>query len=502
MNRKPCFMKRQDGAIAVMAGILLFLLMGMLALVVDLGHVYIAKTGLQNGADAAALAGAKRLNDSLAGVNAGVADAIGIARHNVYDFSLPVGTDAADGGLDIRVGSCPDPDCMVSLGSVTSNGAAAGLSYIEVNTRNRALDSWFAGIWNILNFDVSARAVAGRYVIKVTPIGVCGISSDPATEFGFIRGVAYNIPDLNPLTPGDPIWINPVDTPGSGIACNSNNGSTDVMVPYVCTGRSAVDIQLPGGRVYINTGTQEALERALNSRFGDPKSYSGGQACDPSTAPPDTNVQPYDCANNAKSSLPTGLTQVGCANGSPSSSDARWMTPAPVGQSIATWSSGANTGKPFYFPKNTHLPMTSSGTRPPSPTAADFANYGVLWSAIHESNASGQEYTTGNWPTLYGGNANAYPDPPPYQQRVAPYFRAPAGSSAYMPRPGRRVLTLAIIDCEGVVKSSGMCKQELPVLGVGQFFMTKPADMPKEIVGEFMGLATPPKPSAQITLFR
>ena len=48
--------KKQHGAVAILVGFTLFILIGMLALVIDLGHLYLAKTGLQNGADAAALA--------------------------------------------------------------------------------------------------------------------------------------------------------------------------------------------------------------------------------------------------------------------------------------------------------------------------------------------------------------------------------------------------------------------------------------------------------------
>lgn len=504
MIRTFRLMQRQEGAIAIMAGILLFVLVGMLALAVDLGHVYIAKTGLQNGADAAALAGARRLNDTLAGVNAAAADAIGIARHNFYDFdNVPVGTDASNGGLGIRVGTCPDAGCMHALDTITSDAAAVDMSYIEVTTGNRLLDSWFAGIWNILNFDVSARAVAGRYVIKSASIGVCAISTDVTTEFGFIRGVAYNAPDLNPLTNGVPIWINPVDTPGSG-TCNPANGNTPILAPYVCTGRSAIDVKIPGGYVWVNTGAQTVMNGPLNSRFGDPKAYTGGHACDPSLAPPDTNVQQYDCVG-PKASLAADLSQVPCEKTLPGglpATNVDWMNPAPAGQTISIWTAGANPGKPFYFPHDVHLDSTSSGTRPASPTAADFSNYGVLWSATHELNrATGEDRATTEWPALYGGSTNAnYPDPPPYLQTGGTYFDAPL---TYAPQAGRRILNLAIIDCAGIANIAGQsCSQKLPLLGVGRFFMQKQANLPKELVGEFLGLAMPPLPSAQITLFR
>ena len=52
-------LRRERGVVAILVGMTLFVLAGMLALVIDLGHLYLAKAGLQNAADAAALAGAK-----------------------------------------------------------------------------------------------------------------------------------------------------------------------------------------------------------------------------------------------------------------------------------------------------------------------------------------------------------------------------------------------------------------------------------------------------------
>ena len=62
-----------------MVGLTLVVLVAMLALVVDLGHDYLVKTGLQNGADAAALAGAKSLNGKAAGVTNAMQQAVNVA---------------------------------------------------------------------------------------------------------------------------------------------------------------------------------------------------------------------------------------------------------------------------------------------------------------------------------------------------------------------------------------------------------------------------------------
>mgnify|MGYP006195323895 CR=1 FL=1 len=61
-------MQKQQGAVAIIVAICLTLLVGMLGLVLDLGHLYVAKTELQNAADSASLSGAKELNGGVTGI--------------------------------------------------------------------------------------------------------------------------------------------------------------------------------------------------------------------------------------------------------------------------------------------------------------------------------------------------------------------------------------------------------------------------------------------------
>ncbi len=64
--------KNQKGAFSIMTGLLLFGLIGFIALSIDIGNLLVARNELQNAADAAALAGAQVLyNDAGTLVNAG-----------------------------------------------------------------------------------------------------------------------------------------------------------------------------------------------------------------------------------------------------------------------------------------------------------------------------------------------------------------------------------------------------------------------------------------------
>src|SRR5262245_28665356 len=78
---------QQRGAVAVMTGLLLMLvLIPVAGLVLDLGHLYIVKSELQNMADAAALAAGKDLDNTDTGLNNAVASGKAIASKNRYNF--------------------------------------------------------------------------------------------------------------------------------------------------------------------------------------------------------------------------------------------------------------------------------------------------------------------------------------------------------------------------------------------------------------------------------
>jgi len=515
---------RQGGAVAVMVGISIVLLVGFLALVIDLGHVYIAKTELQNAADAAALAGAKELNGTAPGVTLAINRAVQVANHNNYDFTKPVATTAAD--LDIWVCNSPG-NCTVLASTAaadTTNVTAANKTFLKVDTRPRQLGTWFAPVFNLLtggNYSATrtfGMAVAGRYIVQVTPLGVCAVDVAVGTQAGtcsvptvnscnggsvkdcgFLRGVAYNIPELNPLSNGDPIGINPVDAVGSG-TCSSSNGNTPILVPFLCTGQSAVINALPGC-VWVNTGwSATPAERALNSRFGD--YFNGVGHCDAAAAPPDTNVKEY------------------IFNDSGTGGPRDWMEPGgntiPSQQSIELTA----TGKPFNYPARSNPEI-----------AANFSKYGVLWSFDREMNfATNVNFNLCDWfdaayspycpagsTSLYGGHAdqsttgyptasNGYPYPSPYAQTSGVYFQAPTGVGAPYATAERRVLNIAIIDCSTATGFNGAtCNQRLPVLAIGKFFMQRKADFngsPKKLYGEFAGLVAPPLPPADIRLYR
>ncbi|MBK5204393.1 MAG: hypothetical protein JJD98_02985 [Polaromonas sp.] len=495
----------------------IFLLFGFMALAIDLGRTYVVRTELQNASDAAALAGAKQLNQTAArvccGSDSAVTYAIAMAAQNNFKFSSAVTITIAN----LSVGSCPDDSCMVAASSVTTDAQAAGKTFLKVDIPSGGLATFFAVVPTTVagtgtpSTSTYGRAVAGHFVTQIIPMGVCAI--DPATpggirpsvagyeltEFGFRRGIAYNIPQLNPLggASGDPLWINPLNAPPG--ACNAANSSANVMKPFICTGTSTVITSLPG-LVYANTGgSYGPMQTALNSRFDD---YAGGpNACDPASAPPDVNIRPYDIAN-PNAAPPIAAPPPPMKAWSPR----RWMQPGldtlPERQSIEI---NTATGKPYD---------------PPT-----IQQYGALWSysravrAVGSSpNATaGAPFDLADWSNLYAANtadttASGYPAalsiPPfpagslaaPYNTSVPPYFEAPGNPG----RRNRRVLNVAILDCTGLAAGPGLACATLPVVGVGKFFMQTTADLTggtKAIQTEFAGLINP-LPSPEVRLYK
>ncbi|HEV8553245.1 MAG TPA: pilus assembly protein TadG-related protein [Casimicrobiaceae bacterium] len=554
---------RQRGAVAVIMGIAAVVLFAFMGISVDLAYTYSRKTELQNAADAAALSGAKELNEKAAGVTAAIAKAIAtFNQNNINNF---VGSSFVITVADLRLGSCPNaddrlplrsPNCtFVAASSVTTDAAAAGKTFLEVATPSQTRNTFFMLVTGSANASTSTfgYAVAGRFVNDVTPIGVCAIDpvnktnkyiydfpagTSEIVEAGFRRGVTYNIFNLNPLggAVSDPYLLNPVDVPPS---CDPSHSSAAFTGPFVCTGSSAV---VSGGAISVNTNTGYStgpIEAALNSRFD---SFGGPSPCDPATAPPDSNVKEYHC---------TGVL-TDCLAPPPLGSPQDWIDPVPLStapnqESVQVNSNNAILGsgyvgnprnKPVYAlpPANNaaqFMPNQPTTNNPPLGSAVTFQQYGALWSygPAYQADASTppkaglpftpavantvklydnpsvgpptQYFDVANYPLLPGTGFPLTIPAAPYNQTAGNYFQAPPTHP-----PGtrnRRILNLVIVDCRNPPVGSAACGV-MPVVGVGKFFMQTPAvftggPASRRLMVEFAGLIEP-VPVSEVKLFR
>ena len=496
--------QRQRGAVMILFALSLTVLLGFMALVIDLGRTYVVRTELQNAADAAALAGAKDLNQTSAGVTSAVATAIAMAAKNNFKFSSPVVITIAN----LSVGSCPDDSCMVLASTVTTDALAAGKTFLKVDIPSVTLTAFVAQVIGIASTSTFGRAVAGYFVVDITPMGVCAIDAatpggrrpltppgadDELTEYGFRRGVAYNLMELGDVAGSStPYLINPVDVFSAGGPCSNSNSSASTASPYICAGNSTVAVKIPGF-VYGSTGFQAGpVQKALNSRFDD---YSGN-TCAPASAPPDINIKEYTF-NLSTATPPTSATGGGPRD---------WTQ--PLGSTLPSQQT-------ISINSTTHKPETTLLT----------ADYGALWSYSRAIKATGTSpnakaatgvnanFSLSDWSSLYalntadqtGAGYPASPSIPPFPvgSLAAPYNTA--SGSKYFAIPGntgkrdRRVIQVVIVDCAN--STGNNCAASIRILSVGRFFLTTKASLPSTLNAEFDGLLDPIPPT-EIRLYK
>ena len=478
ITRLSLWGRRQTGAVAIIFALALTSVFGFMGLALDLAQTYEMKTELQNASDAAALSGAKELIGTLAGINSAVDKAKTTAQSNRFKYAQAVVLQDAN----INFGDSPDTLNWQTVGQ--AQAAPTNLLFIRINTGLQTQ--------NIVNFmkiagvaaapSTFGQAVAGRFSLGITPIAVCALETtkygqlahtglpSELKEFGFRRGLAYDVLSINPLgAAANKFLLNPIDiaTNSSDNGCNPNNSSATAVRPYICAGTASLITTLPG-YVFANTGFSTTLSSELDSRF------TSGGSC---TVAPDANIKQYP-ANN---------TSVAGA-GNPSN----WMTPP-----------GNNNQGVRLTTGTTNIPFT-----PPSTNASD---WGVLWSynpavqyAANPPAGGYTPYTTANWPALYPTATpvptTQYPTSTTYGVPASPYNQS--SGQFFSPGTGsrdRRILNVALADCT-TLQSNGKCST-LKVLGVGRFFMPTTSNLPKNLFLEFAGLVPDSTLTAEIKLY-
>ena len=441
-------------------------IIGFFGLALDLSMLYNRKVEMQNVADTVALAAAAELNGTQGGV------ALALQRAGERFVTLP-GT--VVGGVSYRYSTqtMEWSDAAIAFGATPdgpweSAGAAAakpdGLLFARVDTS--ALDPSYGQVSTVFiqvlnpslqTVSTSASATAGRTAVKVTPLGICAMRPEEARdhkgeleEFGFRRGTAYDLMQLNPesTASGNTFLINPLVPPGAVGAVPSFDAAG--AAPFICTGTMAV-ARVTGGKLAVSSPFPlSELFSSFNSRFD---SYTA--PCNPESAPPDSNIKEYKHDNG---SVP-------------------WMSSAPTSQAAAL---SLADGKRWTVlgPDDT-------------PAGTTAVQYGPLWSYARAAKFSAYSpgtpepksgyatFGTGDWATLYSPGkptATGYPSTTPYAQTGGQTFRAPMRKGIR----DRRVLNLPLLSCPVTGKHA-------TILGVGRFFMTVQADA-TTLVGEFAGL--------------
>lgn len=476
----------QRGAIAIMFALMVVSLIGIIGMALDLGMIYNRKAELQGVATAAALAAAKELNGTSTGVALALNRAADVANALTYQYrqqsvvwnDTAISFSAALNGpwLDAE-NAQTTPDGLL-FAKVETNMLGAEHGTVNLNFM-QVISSVFASV------STGGRAVAGHSTIELTPLAICALSGMQAApranpgpppsaelvEYGFRRGVSYDLMNLNPTaTSAENFVIDPIDPPGvNGAAPNTWPGTVG---PFVCTGLLAMP-RVTGAPITVGRPFPlAALYQQLNSRFDQ---YIGG-LCNPRTAPPDTNIRSYAYI----AAVP-------------------WMTTTPGAQTAQSTTSGGKlwtVADPLPAPAGNTAPMYGPlwvGAR-----AVPYTSYTLQ--GTPEPATGYTPFATASWSSLYNpglpGATASYPGgvSTPYKATTGVNFLAP--SAANRPMAKRRVLNIPLLSCPvgpGAVTTA-------TVLGIGKFLMTVPATT-TNLYAEFSGLVPEQSLSGQVELY-
>jgi hypothetical protein len=331
--------------VAVVVGLTIFVLVGMIGLALDLGQMFVNKTELQNAADACALAAARELDGNADALTRADAAGLTVGNQNRVGFQ---NTGVAFSPNDITYSD------QLSPNSAYSNNADPATARFAMCTVQRTdIGMWFMGVLGFGDQTVGAYAVATLAPSQTTcaiPIGMCKMPGGSAPGFGLVVGQWYSgkFSAGTPSTTGSYNWID--FEPNAGGA----NEIKDLL-----SGPGQCELPPVGAQVG-QQGQISAATDAWNTRFG---LYKGSYNI--TSSPPDFTGIAY--------------TRVGVG----SASATTWPNTAPENAYSGTPTSGTTANyqaaRIANTPYQSSNPAGINGINAYSKaTAAQLAQYGSL----------------------------------------------------------------------------------------------------------------------------
>jgi len=280
MKQMVTMHKRQHGAVAIMVGLTIFVLLLFLGMTVDLGRLFVTKTELSNAADACALAAASQLDgaaDSLqravnAGIEVGTRNKVGFqgAPVTIHPDDIWFSEHLASGYQNYESTSVPDPTKM---------------KYAKCELEQTGIIPAFMRIANI-----GSKTVASLAVASLAPgITNCGLPIAICQNKNPVTCVDGSAPDAMGLCKKE--WVcskfaagNAEVCTGSGLTGNFNwidynpgeptpgcpgGGASELACIIEGTGQCNLNYDTKVGQ----TGDIQSLAKSWNTRFG---LYKGG----------------------------------------------------------------------------------------------------------------------------------------------------------------------------------------------------------------------------------
>ena len=279
--------RKQRGAYTAAFAVMVIFLLGFVGLALDSGRLFVAKTELQNAADACALAAAGTFSTLVNNDQIALASATGVTMATSHKYQMQ---GAAIPAGNVTVGySYNQTGPFDVAGSFTPSTTNTSPPYVKCTVSDPAINPIFVKVWNLFQANSvgqsSARAVAVATLIPGgsacgLPIAICANST------------------LNPPSGGNATWLRMVNEPGTGAQgwynwVNFFNGTTKLCDVNGSTPCTRTFVSGPGmcqssyaTHVGSNNGVISNLQSYFNTRFGLYKS-SPASNYDPDIEKPD-----------------------------------------------------------------------------------------------------------------------------------------------------------------------------------------------------------------------
>jgi Flp pilus assembly protein TadG len=303
MKLMPHVRSRQRGAVIVLVGIAIAVLVGFVGIVIDLGRLFVIKTEMQNALDGCALAAARGLNGLPANTAALLpAENAGLTVGNIHQLDFH-GENLALTSTDITFSTTLNGTYQTR--NDVAPATVPDLKYARCTFSRNGLSTYFIRVLGPDTASVSALAtatLAPSQTACAIPLGVCAPNAASPPDFGFISGTWYG---------------GKFGTGGSGPATFSCAAPSNVSggfsgsynwIDFTPPGGGANELKdLLGGTGQCNLppvgtpvgeqGQIAGLTDAWNSRFGV---YKNGGQINQTNAKPDFTGNGYTCDNWAQ----------------------------------------------------------------------------------------------------------------------------------------------------------------------------------------------------------
>ena len=280
--------QRQRGAVAIMFGLTLVVLIGFAGLAIDLGRFFVIKTELQNGMDACALSAASQLRPGLNKPDA-------LTRAVAYGRVFTTGGTAIQNKANFQsvvINIQPDQITFSqtlggSYQSIASGANYNTAAYVKCTYPMTDLPIFFMKVLNPLLTTQTVSAMAAATLapsssVCAIPVAVCKVPGSTAdTNYGLFIGQWLTVPSGpgSPYGTGNFGWID-FSPPGGGAS----------ELADLLTGPGQCSMEI--GQRVGQPGSISSLDVAWNSRFGLYKNGAGNPQI--ATAPMDVTGYAYN----------------------------------------------------------------------------------------------------------------------------------------------------------------------------------------------------------------